>query len=119
MLERYTKEWNYFCNYPHNENGRIWLLWRTHVDIQILNVHEQFVHYKVKDINSNFTAVITVIYAKNLLAQRLALWSELKNIGANMQEAWMLSGDFNNLLTAYGRIGQPVVHLMFALHNPI
>lgn len=31
------------------------------------------------------------------------------NLKANVHEAWLLSGGFNNVLTADRRIGQPVI----------
>ncbi|KAH0655765.1 hypothetical protein KY285_030647 [Solanum tuberosum] len=32
----------------------------------------------------------------------------MQNIGASVQGVWLISGDFNNVLNAEGRIGQPV-----------
>lgn len=47
-----------------------------------------------------------MVYAKNVLIQRIELWSELLSLGKNVQDAWLISGYFKNVLIEDGRIGQ-------------
>lgn len=49
-----------------------------------------------------------MVYARNEANIRSILWQELEQIGAGCQEPWLLSGDFNNVLTTDDRVGQPV-----------
>jgi len=44
------------------------------------------------------------VYGLNSLAQRQALWQDLKIIASNMQEAWCVKGDFNAVLHPGDRI---------------
>ncbi|KAH0761419.1 hypothetical protein KY290_017492 [Solanum tuberosum] len=52
-----------------------------------------------------FTTMLTIVYAKNEAQLRKSLWSNLIQIGRNIQEPWLLSGDFNDVLTAEHRVG--------------
>lgn len=47
-IERMARGWQNICNYPYALIGRIWLLWQaSEVDVHVLKVHAQFIHYKV------------------------------------------------------------------------
>lgn len=93
-----------------NERGRIWLLWKEKmVQVHIVMAGDQLVHCKVKDKSSQFTCDITFVYGKNTIAERRNLWEQIRQIHNNMQEAWLVIGDFNSVLTVDDRInGQPV-----------
>ncbi|XP_019231907.1 PREDICTED: uncharacterized protein LOC109212693 [Nicotiana attenuata] len=43
----------------------------------------------------------------NDVTLRHQLWNQLAQVGTNVQDAWLLSGDFNNVLTSEDRIGAP------------
>ncbi|XP_019225943.1 PREDICTED: uncharacterized protein LOC109207468 [Nicotiana attenuata] len=51
---------------------------------------------------------ICIIYAQNDGNQRKKLWRDLRGLTIPSQEAWLLSGDFNNVLSSEDRIGSPV-----------
>ncbi|KAK6794989.1 hypothetical protein RDI58_008442 [Solanum bulbocastanum] len=90
-------------------NGRIWLGWRPHIQVHVLQVSEQFLHCKVE--TTAFTTMLTIVYAKNEAQLRKSLWSDLIQIGRNIQEPWHLSGDFNAVLTAEHRVGSQVTQI--------
>lgn len=71
-------------------------------------MYEQYVHCKVEDLSINFSAILTVMYAKNELVQREVFRFDLLNIGGNVHDVWLLCGDFNNVLSTDDRISQLV-----------
>ncbi|MCD9641714.1 hypothetical protein HAX54_028102 [Datura stramonium] len=56
------------------ENGRIWLVWRKHLTLQVVRVRKQFIHCSVESPAENFSALITVDYARNKQQQRDIPW---------------------------------------------
>ncbi|XP_070045727.1 uncharacterized protein [Nicotiana tomentosiformis] len=110
-LHKVAKGWNQYCNYNITVNDRIWLLWKDHINVQILAIKEQYIHCSVEDITSQFSTALTVVYAKNTVQHREELWAELQQVGAPISTPWILCGDFNNVLTTKDRIGQPVTSI--------
>ncbi|XP_075108929.1 uncharacterized protein LOC142180761 [Nicotiana tabacum] len=108
ILYKAAKDWGYCCNYTKAENGRIWVLWKTNLSVNIVQVHEQFIHYKVSDSVIGYQIMLTVVYARNKLQERTSLWCDLQLVGGQVQIPWLISGDFNNVLTTDDRLGQPV-----------
>ncbi|XP_016495240.2 uncharacterized protein LOC107814346 [Nicotiana tabacum] len=103
-----AKDWGYCYNYTKSINGRIWLLWKTHLTVKVLQIHEQFIHFLVEDEATNFQIMLTAVYARNKVQERASLWHELQILGGQIQIPWFISGNFNNVLTTDDRIGQPV-----------
>lgn len=77
ILEKMVPDWKHCPNYPMAYNGRVLLLWKDHIQIHVLIVHEQCIHCKISDTTSPFSAYFTVVYAKNESQQREDLWREL------------------------------------------
>ncbi|XP_019241489.1 PREDICTED: uncharacterized protein LOC109228125 [Nicotiana attenuata] len=78
IQKKIAQRWNVCYNYSYAVNGRIWILWRSHIQVQ------------------------------NDGHQRESLWRDLRQINAQAQETWLLSGDFNNILSSEDRIGSPI-----------
>ncbi|XP_060183587.1 uncharacterized protein LOC132613540 [Lycium barbarum] len=108
ILSKVSSGWSTMCNYPMAPNGRIWLFWKPYLQVQVLQVQEQFIHCKVDNMTDAFSAFVTIVYAKNEAQERLSLWSDLTQLGNNITGAWLLSGDFNTLLFTEDRMGSPV-----------
>lgn len=49
VLKKVVRGWNTYYNYPMDHNGRIWLFWQPHMQVNILMVKEQFIHYYIVD----------------------------------------------------------------------
>ncbi|XP_019241883.1 PREDICTED: uncharacterized protein LOC109221907 [Nicotiana attenuata] len=50
--------------------------------------------------------MLTSIYARNKVQERASLWHDLQILGSHIQIPWLISGDFNNVLTTKDRLGQ-------------
>ncbi|XP_070002870.1 uncharacterized protein [Nicotiana sylvestris] len=107
---KFSREWKVYSDETINERGWIWILWKEQlVQVNIILFSDQLVHCKVKDKSTQNTFDITFVYGKNTIAERRNLWGQLRQIQSNIQEAWLLTGDFNNMLSVDDRInGQPV-----------
>ncbi|XP_028758817.1 uncharacterized protein LOC114717788 [Neltuma alba] len=79
-------------------SGGIWCLWGAGIRrVEVLEQHKQFIHLRVE--NSRLDSwCMTVVYASPNLAARRSLWSNLSRLGEQMQEPWVLGGDFNATL---------------------
>ncbi|XP_060178097.1 uncharacterized protein LOC132608034 [Lycium barbarum] len=88
IIQKVARDWNYCCNYPLGLNGRVCLLWKRHLRVQILQIHEQFIHCLVEDPAAQFSTLL---------------------VRAQIHTAWLLSGDFNNILSTDDNISQPVI----------
>ncbi|XP_019248642.1 PREDICTED: uncharacterized protein LOC109227903 [Nicotiana attenuata] len=62
----------------------------------------------VEDHRTQFKAQLSVVYAQNDGHKRKSLWRDLRQINISSQEVWLLSGDFNNVLSSEDRIRSPV-----------
>lgn len=57
--------WNVQYNYSKAANGRIWLLWKPHIQLQVSQVSDQFIQCFVEDPNSHFKTHLSIIYSQN------------------------------------------------------
>lgn len=62
----------------------------------------------IEDPTSKVRIHLSVVYAQDNVNQRHQLWTDLRNIPIPSQDPWLLSGDFNNVLSSEDRIGSPV-----------
>lgn len=80
------------------KSGGTLLLWKsTALEIQLLGATDQEIHVNVKIPLSQFSWVLTTIYASVDIAERLILWQNLKNVADNMNLPWMVMRDFNDI----------------------
>ncbi|XP_062113344.1 uncharacterized protein LOC133824476 [Humulus lupulus] len=95
--------WDYY-NSPATE-GRILVLWRrSFVNVQVLLVHQQFVHCLVKFSGLQQDLVITFVYGFSLLAERLDMWRGLSSLSI-LNLPWLVVGDFNSVFDFDDRVG--------------
>ncbi|KAK6773771.1 hypothetical protein RDI58_029009 [Solanum bulbocastanum] len=52
ILQKMVPDWNHCLNYPMPYNGKVWLLWKDHIQVHVLGIHEQFIHCKISDTTS-------------------------------------------------------------------
>ncbi|XP_019256466.1 PREDICTED: uncharacterized protein LOC109234878 [Nicotiana attenuata] len=108
ILYKIAKDWGYKCNYEQAENGRIWVIWKQNLSVDVVQVQEQCIHCKVTDATNGRQIMLSVVYARNKAQERTRLWKELEAMGGVIQMPWIISGDFNTVLCSDDRLGQPV-----------
>ncbi|KAF7839972.1 RNA-directed DNA polymerase [Senna tora] len=85
-------------------SGGIWCLWDDSVgQVQILIKHTQFIHMKIG--KGNGTHLITVVYGSPNPLSRKELWEELGKIAENVNEPWLVAGDFNAFVSTHEKEG--------------
>ncbi|XP_050207530.1 uncharacterized protein LOC126656948 [Mercurialis annua] len=86
--------WGVINNYSCSSIGRIWIIFnKSEIDVDILAVHNQFIHWRVK--NDRLSFLCTVVYGSYMAVERVNLWNTLDRVGGidiDMQAA----DDFKN-----------------------
>lgn len=77
--------------------GRIWLLWRHQVPLQVIEMDTQLIHCSLKHAEHG-QIFLTFIYGSNQREERLQLWAKLNSIHQGITACWGLMGDFNAVL---------------------
>ncbi|KAI9086148.1 hypothetical protein K1719_031869 [Acacia pycnantha] len=79
-------------------SGGIWLLWELdeiQVDVRVMD--EQFIHCKLKFRGEEM--LLTAVYAQPNEQRRNRIWEGLRKIACEVDEPWLLIGDFNEIRT--------------------
>ena len=102
--------WNCLNNYKDAVHGRIWIIWDdSWYDVKMIASSAQMIHYHIQDRSKGFQFNLTVVYGFNTIEQRKSLWSDMIQIGQNVNHPWIIVGDFNAMLSPKDRLaGVPV-----------
>nr|XP_023904043.1 uncharacterized protein LOC112015830 [Quercus suber] len=96
--------------------GGLWLLWKKEeAEISVLSSTEQEIHTTVKVRSSNFTWIISPVYAGPRLVERKILWSNLIKVAQLHNLPWLVLGDFNEVLCGEDKYGGRQVNINRAL----
>ncbi|KAA3459649.1 reverse transcriptase [Gossypium australe] len=97
LLETRVKHSNahgFLRTYGEAENGRIWIIWRNNVRLQLVAVTNQSITCSFQA--SSKQGYFTAIYGRNESRERCRLWEHLKDIQQGVGgNSWFLAGDFN------------------------
>lgn len=107
IRRQFGMHWSFADNYGEASNGRIWVAWNgTVVQFQVISSTPQCIHGYLKRSDGSFSTFSTFVYA---LDERDALWTEIRRLHSMTYEAWIVVGDFNNVLYSTDRVrGLPV-----------
>ncbi|XP_058751689.1 uncharacterized protein LOC131624791 [Vicia villosa] len=101
--------WSFADNYSCHPNGRLWLGWdKDYWEVNITHKSEQHMHCEMKTEQSHM--YVTLVYAHNQLEKCKKLWKDISLIAPQIQDPWMIIGDYNNVLKLHDRIGGNDVH---------
>ncbi|XP_049381299.1 uncharacterized protein LOC125845827 [Solanum stenotomum] len=93
-------------------NGRIWVIWDENwYETNIIRCTAQIVHCLIKDRTKGHQIVLTMIYGYNTIEQRKEMWLELNTLAQGITQPWLITGDFNALLTPQDRLAGANVSL--------
>ncbi|KAL2246367.1 UNVERIFIED_CONTAM: Retrovirus-related Pol polyprotein from type-2 retrotransposable element R2DM, partial [Sesamum indicum] len=66
------------------------------VDVHILDLADQFIHYRVTNMAVNESIIITVVYGASKVNDRRNLWTALETLAQQCSDVpWMVGGAFN------------------------
>ncbi|CAD5323157.1 unnamed protein product [Arabidopsis thaliana] len=81
-------------------------MWREGVDIRILESNKRMIDVKVCWQGKDF--FLTCVYGEPVQSERGDFWEKLSRIGLDRNHAWMLTGDFNELVDPSEKLGGAV-----------
>ncbi|KAK4384548.1 hypothetical protein Sango_3049100 [Sesamum angolense] len=93
------QNWSWFTDY-NGPGGRIWLAWLpSEVEVDILQVDNQYIHCKVTNKKEHTKCLITVIYGEYDLIPRRSLWRCIEQLASDIcDDPWLITGDFNAVI---------------------
>ncbi|XP_060968791.1 uncharacterized protein LOC115710551 [Cannabis sativa] len=97
--------WCFTSNNAWHKGGRITVSWNPNsFDVNIIKCTSQLIHLFVETIDKKI--FLTFVYGFNDEIGRRKLWADLREIAST--EAWVVLGDFNDILNKEERIGTKV-----------
>ncbi|OMO78705.1 reverse transcriptase [Corchorus capsularis] len=97
-LSRLFPGWNYFCNYDHAPNGRIWFVWKDCCQVDFIDSCAQCITCKVTSYGKQF--YVSAVYGANFEIERKDLWNHLLHLSGVIDHApWLVARDFNIIFT--------------------
>lgn len=100
VLSKTCNGWNYFSNHASDHDGRIILIWKPQLNVNILHQSRQSITCEVK-IAPSQRFVLTACYAANTSDERSDLWVDLLNVQQTYSldsTSWIVGGDFNQII---------------------
>ncbi|XP_022883141.1 uncharacterized protein LOC111399888 [Olea europaea var. sylvestris] len=91
----YTRRYLRFDMGAHNESNKIWFFWNSGTNVTVIVDHPQFLHIRVEDPRLARTIYLTPVYASCDATIRRDLWAGLHHISLDMDDPWLVGGDFN------------------------
>ncbi|KAH0757171.1 hypothetical protein KY290_020664 [Solanum tuberosum] len=86
-----------------NTSAKIWIFWREDwVGSVILDSAQQLTMKFIKDGKLFF---ITSVYARCNALERLELWEDILQMAEEMEDPWLIGGDFNVILNKEEKLG--------------
>lgn len=90
-------EEKYCIVYPHSPGrGGLLLTWKKDVEITIRSTSHNFIDTTVTSKGITFHS--TFVSGEPDHSKRLAVWNTLADLHPNANEAWFLTGDFNEIV---------------------
>ena len=102
-LFRKTNLTNHFTVPPVGLAGGLLLSWRDDIQVDILYSSSNIIDTRIEAYGTS--CFVSFIYGAPNPADRPLLWSKLTELGEEREDAWLLTGDFNDLLDNSEKVG--------------
>ncbi|KAL0740221.1 hypothetical protein Bca4012_081734 [Brassica carinata] len=97
---------NHFTVPPIGLAGGLSLSWRDDIQVDILYSSPNIIDTRIEA--QGMASFVSFIYGAPNPSDRPAFWEKLTEMGAEREEAWLLTGDFNDLLDNSEKVGGPL-----------
>lgn len=97
---------NHFIVPPEGLSGGLTLSWKDNVDVDVLLASPNVIDTKITFNGKTFS--VSYIYGAPQSENRPNFWREILEIGRTRDTAWVLTGDFNDLLDNSENVGGPL-----------
>ena len=88
---------------PVGLSGGLAVMWKDSYSVSILSADKRIIDMEVTFGSIKF--FLTCVYGDPVKANRQEVWERLTRIGLVRNEAWLLAGDFNELMTKEEKVG--------------
>ncbi|KAL0652204.1 hypothetical protein Bca4012_094895 [Brassica carinata] len=88
---------------PVGRSGGLAVMWKSCYEVEALSKDYMIIDLKVNLGSLSF--FLTCVYGDPMRGRRRAVWEKLISVGVNRDEAWMLIGDFNELMNNSEKLG--------------
>ena len=104
-MYRGTNFTNHFTVPPVGLSGGLALSWKDNVHLEVLLATANVIDTQITFNDKTF--FVSYIYGVPQQENRARFWKELSDVGAQRNDAWLLTGDFNDLLDNSEKVGDP------------
>ena len=85
---------------------RIWVMCIPNkVDIKVVQLSNQFTHSFIQSMDGHFQTYISFVYKSPRCSNRIQLWRDLEGVTKNMEDKWIITGDFNAYISSHEKQG--------------
>ncbi|CAL9225059.1 unnamed protein product [Arabidopsis halleri] len=96
---------SHFTVPPLGLSGGLVLFWKDDVVVEVLSSSQNFIDTKIKF--QNISSFLTFVYGAPNVEDRQKIWNEISSLGDSRDEAWLLMGDFNEIMDNSEKVGGP------------
>lgn len=99
LMSKFCPAWHFTSNHQSDDDGRIVLIWKDPLKLQIVHQSWQSITCLISIPNKD-PFYYTAIYASNLVVDRSDLWTELLHLHSTFDmdnNVWFVGGDFNQI----------------------
>lgn len=103
LITKLCPDWNYFANHSSDPDGRIILIWRDPIQINIIRQSSQCVTCIISLPNQPLIH-FTAIYAFNTNEERVELWTDLLQLHSDLDldsHCWIIGGELNQIMCPF------------------
>ena len=122
IISTLCPNWNFTSNHTSDPDGRIILIWRHTLTVQLISRSRQCITCHISFPNQR-SVYYSAVYASNLSSERVDLWSELIHLYSTLDlenNCWIVGGDLNQILHPMEHSDPHVVvpdYLMYQLRD--
>ncbi|WZY96943.1 hypothetical protein YC2023_069272 [Brassica napus] len=94
--------WSLESNYEFSDIGKLWLVWKPSVQVNVIAKSLQMVTCTVKLPFHSTEIGVSFVYGSNCRKERRLLWDELESASTSSQLCglpWIVLGDFNEIIS--------------------
>lgn len=90
----------------------IWLCWDNDFFVNIIYIHPQVVHVKVRSAHLTNQFFASFVYTSPHNTTRKELWPYLSSLVEMMDRPWIIIGDFNYILDGLKRVEERTLRIL-------
>ncbi|CAA7036116.1 unnamed protein product [Microthlaspi erraticum] len=91
---------------PVGLSGGLAVFWKNNFEVEVISMNNRIIDMRIKMGSLSF--FLSCVYGDPIKARRREVWENLASIGLARDEAWVLVGDFNELMNNSEKMGGPL-----------